>query len=338
MLSFKQTSTSSKTTSLALGFLTALLAVVALFPAAAVAAPPEPAEPPQLAIEPSSYDFGLQPLNWGSREAWFQLRNVGTETLHVGSPEIAGPGQEAFWADYSPCYGSYLGPGESCSVRVYFGPHDAVEYIARFKVNVDAYSFTADLAGTGGRASFAPSSNSTDFGVAKVGAAGTTREIAIANTGNMPGGVFIAVIAGGAIGSFQILDEDCTGVELAPRATCTLQVRFQPQSEGVKKAMLGLFGESEGPTPIVLTGVGSAPDPASPAIAGSGGATAGAAPIVVVVDRGAAERRAAIHRAKTAHRTARRARVRRLRARRAQTRERHLRHRARRALLSARGG
>jgi hypothetical protein len=242
-----------------------ILAVMAVRPLAGLAAPVEPpAEPeaPQLAIEPGSHDFGLLPLNWGSRETSFTLRNVGSEALQVGSPQIVGPGQEAFWADYSPCYGSNLQPGESCSVRVYFGPHDAVEYTAQLRVGVGSYSFGADLAGTGGRATFAPSSNPTDFGVAKVGSAGTTRQIEITNTGNMPGGMFIAVIAGGAIGSFQILDENCTGVELVPAATCTVQVRFQPISEGVKKATLGLFGEGEGPTPIVLTGVGTAPDPA----------------------------------------------------------------------------
>jgi Abnormal spindle-like microcephaly-assoc'd, ASPM-SPD-2-Hydin len=229
-------------------------------PTAGLAAP-ESAEPPQLAIEPGSYDFGLQPLNWGTRETWFQLRNVGTETLQVGAPEVAGSGHEAFWADYSSCYGSYLNPGEACSVRVYFSPDDAVEYTAQYRVSVGSYSFAADLTGTGGRASFSPDSSPTDFGVVPVGSAGATREIAVTNTGNMPGGVFIAVIAGGAIGSFQLLDENCTGVELAPGATCTLQVRFQPVSEGVKKAMLGLFGDNEGPTPIVLTGVGSAPEP-----------------------------------------------------------------------------
>ncbi|HSR93548.1 MAG TPA: choice-of-anchor D domain-containing protein [Solirubrobacterales bacterium] len=260
----------------------AFLAAIALRPADGLAAPVEPAEPPQLAIVPGSYDFGLQPLNGGSRETSFQLRNTGSEAFQVGSPEIAGPGREVFWTGYSPCYGSFLQPGESCSVQVYFGPRDAVEYAAQFRVSVGAYSFGADLAGTGGRASFSPDSNPTDFGVAKVGSAGTTREIFVTNTGNMPGGVFIAVIAGGAIGSFQILDESCTGVELVPAATCTLQIRFQPVSEGVKKAMLGLFGESEGPTPIVLTGVGTAPDPApavDPAPPAAAGSSVGASPV-----------------------------------------------------------
>jgi len=258
-----------------------ILAVMAVRPLASLAAPVEPpAEPeaPQLVIEPGSYDFGLLPLNWGSRETNFTLRNAGAEAFQVGSPEIVGPGHEAFCADYSPCYGSNLQPGESCSVRVYFGPRDAVEYAAQFKVSVGTYSFAVDLAGTGGRATFVPSSNPTDFGVAKVGSAGVTREIEVTNTGNMPGGMFIAVIAGGAIGSFQILDENCTGVELVPAATCTLQVRFQPVSEGVKKATLGLFGEGEGPTPTVLTGVGVAPDPVSaPAAASPAGSAIAAA-------------------------------------------------------------
>jgi hypothetical protein len=265
MPSIRHSSKPARTPIVLLAMVFTILAVMAVRPLAGLAAPLEPPaepEPPQLAIEPDHYDFGLQPLNWGSRETNFTLRNVGSEAFQVGSPQIVGPGQEAFWADYSPCYGSNLQPGESCSVRVYFGPHDAVEYSAQFRVSVGSYSFSANLTGTGGRATFTPDSNPTDFGVAKVGSAGVTREIQVTNTGNMPGGMFIAVIAGGAIGSFQILDENCTGVELVPAATCTLQVRFQPASEGVKKATLGLFGEGEGPTPIVLTGVGTVPDPA----------------------------------------------------------------------------
>ncbi len=267
MPSLRHSSKPARTPIVLLAMLFTILAVMAVRPLAGLAAPIEP-EAPQLAIEPDHYDFGLLPLNWGSRETNFTLRNAGSEAFQLGWPEIAGPGQEAFWTNYSPCYGSYLQPGQSCSVQVYFGPHDAVEYAAQFKVGVGSYSFSADLTGTGGRATFTPDSNPTDFGVAKVGSAGVTREIQVSNTGNMPGGAFIAVVAGGAIGSFQILDENCTGVELMPAATCTLQVRFQPLSEGVKKAMLGLFGEGDGPTPIVLTGVGTAPDPAPAAVAG----------------------------------------------------------------------
>jgi hypothetical protein len=257
-----------------------LLAVIAVRPAAGLAAPVDPLEPPQLAFEPGSYDFGLQPLNWGAAQTTFQLRNTGSEAFQVGSPEFSGSGSGAFWTGNSNCYGTFLQPGEACYAQIYFGPGDAIEYVAQFRVSVGSYSFAADLTGTGGRAVLAPASASTDFGVAKVGSAGTTREIAVTNVGNIPGGAFIAVVAGGAVGSFQLLDENCTGVELVPAATCTLQVRFQPLSEGVKKATLGLFGDSDGSAQMVLTGVGSAPDPpaAGPSAGGAAPAAAGAAP------------------------------------------------------------
>ncbi len=283
MSSLRHSSKPSRIPIVLLAMVFTVLAVMAVRPLAGLAAPVEPpAEPeaPQLVIEPGSYDFGLQPLNWGSRETSLQLRNAGSEAFQLGWPEIVGPGHEAFWTNSSPCFGSYLQPGESCSVGVYFGPHDAIEYAAQFKVSFGSSSFSADLTGIGGRAAFTPASNPTDFGVAKVGSAGVTREIQVTNTGNMPGGMFIAVIAGGAIGSFQILDENCTGIEIAPAGTCTVQVRFQPLSEGVKKATLGLFGESEGPMPLILTGVGSAPDPVSGAAPGPAafGAASTAAP------------------------------------------------------------
>jgi hypothetical protein len=239
--------------------------VAALSPAAALAAPEEPPTepaPPQLAFEPGSYDFGLQQVNAGSSQANLQLRNVGSEPAQVNSLELSGPGTEAFWFN-SNCFGANLQPNETCSVQAYFSPHEMSEYAVQLRADSGPYSFTANLTGEGGRAIFEPASNPTDFGVAAVGSAGTTREISLSNAGNLPGGVFIAVIAGGAVGSFQLLDENCTGHPLAPRATCTLQVRFRPLSEGVKTATLGLFGEQEGGTEISLTGVGTAPETAA---------------------------------------------------------------------------
>jgi hypothetical protein len=273
MPSLRQKSKSAKTTFIVIGFAIAFLATMAVRPVASLAAPPEPVEPPQLVFEPDHYDFGMQPLSWGATQTTFQLRNVGSEAFQIGSPQISGSGSSAFWTGNSNCYGSFLQPGEACYAQIYFGPNDAIDFAAQFSVNVDSYSFSADLSGTGGRAILTPAAGSTDFGVAKVGSAGTTREIEIANAGNMPGGAFIAVIAGGAVGSFQLVDENCTGIELVPAATCTLQVHFQPVSEGVKKATLGLFGDSDGGTQVVLTGVGGAPDlaPAERVNLGAGG-------------------------------------------------------------------
>ena len=110
-----------------------------------------------------------------------------------------------------------------------------------------------------GRSS-APVSDPTSFGAVAVGSAGVTKTIEITNRGNYPGGAFIAIIAGGAIGSFHLLDENCTGIPLSPEATCSLLVNFQPLSTGVKTARLGLFGDSDGGSQITLTGIGTEPE------------------------------------------------------------------------------
>lgn len=280
MPSIKHKSKPARTAPVLFAVLFTLLAVIAVRPAAGLAAPVEPAEPepPQLSFDPDSYDFGLQSVNSGASTG-IQLRNTGSEAVQVNSVEITGPDSGVFGAN-TGCPGMMLQPGDSCFIQVYFNPHETAEYSAQLRASAGSYSFSADLSGTGGRAILEPDSNPADFGVAKVGSFGATREIEIVNSGNMPGGVFIAVVSGGAVGSYQLLDEDCTGYMIAPAATCAIQVRFRPLSEGVKKATLSLFGESDGGTQIVLTGVGTAsdqPDSAPSGAASSSGAGAAAA-------------------------------------------------------------
>jgi len=237
-----------------------LCAAMLVVPAAGVAAPSEgeggpPA--PQLTFEPGSYDFGLQQVNRGG-EAGLQLRNDGEVAAPVNLLELVGPGTNVFWINGSgtSCYGAILQPGESCWVQIGFNPNDTNVYTAQLRVSTEGTDFTAGLSGEGGRSEIGPAVDPTNFGAAVVGSAGVTRAIEVTNRGNYPGAAFIAVIAGGAIGSFHLLDENCTGVPLGPEASCTLLVNFQPLSSGVKTARLGLFGDSEGGGQVTLTGIG----------------------------------------------------------------------------------
>ena len=242
--------------------LTLCVAMLAL-PAAGVAAPleePPLEEPalPQLAFEPGSYDFGLRQVNNNASQAYLQLRNNGAAVAPVYSLEITGPGSSAFWLGQSNCFGANLNPGEACTVQVNFGPSDATEYAVQLRASSErGTSFSAGLSGEGGRAIVAPVVDPTNFGAAAVGSPGVTRTIEVVNSGNYPGGAFIAIIAGGAIGSFHLLDENCTGFQLSPGASCTLLVNFRPLSTGVKTARLGLFGDSEGGGQATLTGIGT---------------------------------------------------------------------------------
>jgi hypothetical protein len=246
-------------TTLVLG---ALLATMAIFPATGLAAPEGGEEPqPQLAFEPGGYDFGLRQVDSGGDQANFQLRNIGAGEVRIDTVNIAGAGAEAFWLGYDNCGGQTLQPGQTCSAGVNFNPHAATAYSAQLQANAGGQLFTAGLSGSGGRAEVGTAANPTDFGVAKVGSEGTIHEITVSNSGNLPAGFFIAVISGGAVGSYQLLDENCTGHLLMPSSSCTVQVRFQPLSMGVKMATLSLFGDQDGGAQIGLTGVGAEPDP-----------------------------------------------------------------------------
>ncbi len=243
----------------------ALCALLLAFGASASAAPEggegEPPQP-QLGFEPASYDFGLQQV-YGTSQATLQLRNVGTVPAPVNALDLNG-GSGAFWINGTgtSCYGRSLEPGESCSVQVVFNPYEAEPFSAQLRAYSDGGTlFTAAIHGEGGRPRLAPTVDPTNFGSVPVGSPGVTHTIDVTNFGNYPAGAFIAVIAGGAVGSFQLLDENCSGVPITPGATCNLVVRFQPLSSGAKTARLGLFGDSDGGAQITLTGVGVDPGP-----------------------------------------------------------------------------
>ena len=261
MFSLRSNSESARIAS-AITLVVAVCLLLAAIPALASAAPAEGEEPvaPQLAFEPGSYDFGLHEANRENTQNNFQLRNVGSVAAPIYSLQIAGSGSGAFWIGNSDCYGRTLEPGETCSVQVSFNPYDVAPFSAQLRAeSAAATTFTAELSGEGGRPELTAATNPTNFGSAPVGAGGVTKTIDVTNKGNMPGGAFIAVISGGAVGSFHLLDENCTGIPLSPEATCNLQVSFDPISTGAKTARLFLVGDGDGGVQISLTGIGLEP-------------------------------------------------------------------------------
>ncbi len=217
---------------------------------------------PQLTISPGSYDFGLVPTNQGNSSAGFQITNSGEAFVQLGSVGIAGPDSGNFWTSGGDCWaGRRLEPGESCSQQVSFNAWEPVSYEAELRAEANGSGFAATLTGSGGRPQLEPAANPVEVGTATVGGTPTTQTIVLTNNGNLAGGYYIAVIAGGDIGSFQIVSEDCTGEPIAPGASCSVEVRFAPQKAGVRTARLALFGESEGGTMVALRGEGLEPPP-----------------------------------------------------------------------------
>jgi hypothetical protein len=216
---------------------------------------------PELAFEPTSYDFGLQRVNAGGNQTNLQLRNTGAASLQVNSLDIIGPGSGSFWTGFSNCYGPALQPNDTCSVQVNFNPNDTILYAAQLRATTNGVSFTADVSGTGGRPVVTGSPSPADFGSAAVGGGEVTRTITFTNSGDLPAGFFVAIISGGDVGSFRLLDENCTTSQLDPSESCTAQVSFRPAGAGVKSAQLSLIGNQDEGTGVILTGVGVTPHP-----------------------------------------------------------------------------
>jgi hypothetical protein len=211
---------------------------------------------PQLTYGPVSLDFGIQRVN-ENRSEGLQVTNSGEAAVRIGSSGVEGVDSGNFWTSSSDCYGGRrLDVGESCFMQVNFNPWQAKDYEATVTTYAAGIPFSAALSGTGGEAMLAPASNPVEFGSAAVGGEGSERTIVLSNEGNLAGAYFIAVIAGGDVGSFQLIDENCTGEAIAPGATCAATVRFDPIGVGPKIARLALFGESGGGTMVFLKGEG----------------------------------------------------------------------------------
>lgn len=229
---------------------------------------------PQLSYNPASLDFGIQRVNEG-RSQNLQVTNTGEAAVRIGSTGIEGKDSGNFWTSYNDCWnGRRLEVGESCSIQVYFNPWQIAEYEAAVTAYAAGVPFSTSLRGTGGEALLAPAENPVEFGSAAVGGDGSVRTITLTNEGNLGGAYFIAVIAGGDVGSFNLIDENCTGEPVAPGATCIARVRFEPLASGAKTARLALFGESGGGTMVLLHGEGEAASPTEEAGSGQGAAVA----------------------------------------------------------------
>jgi hypothetical protein len=212
---------------------------------------------PQLTFSPPSYDFGMQRVS-ETRSQYLQVFNSGEATVQLNNFEING-GAGAFWTGNSDCFSHQIEPGQSCNVEVNFSPQDAVSYTAELRAVTNGYGFTAALSGTGGRANIEATPNPADFGALTVGASSVAQTITITNSGNIPAGFFIGIVAGGDSASFQLLSENCTGAELMPSSSCTAHVRFRPQDAGPKAAYMAFFGDNDGGAMVGLKGEGVAP-------------------------------------------------------------------------------
>lgn len=99
-----------------------------------------------------------------------------------------------------------------------------------------------------------------DLGQQRVATTGDPSEVLVTNVGERPMVVSMVVVTGAAAEDFALVAEECSGVTVAPGATCSASVGFTPREMGTREAALEVHGElANSPAGLSLVGTGVAP-------------------------------------------------------------------------------
>ena len=220
---------------------------------------------PELIFEPGAYDFGLVEMHSGGPRTNFTLRNTGAASVQLSNLGVTGPDANEFYTPNSNCPGSTLSPGSTCSVEVQFDANEEGSFAAAVTIQAGGSDFQAPLTGRAASPQVEASPSPLAFGPTSVGSR-QVREVTVTNTGELPVGFYIALVSGGDIGNFHILEESCTSNVFAgnprifePGESCAAKVAFEPTGVGADSATISFFGFGEGALQVPVEGTGVAP-------------------------------------------------------------------------------
>ena len=221
--------------------------------------------PAEVAFEPGEYDFGLIETHSGGPRTNFTLRNTGAASVQLSNLEISGPDAGEFWIPSSNCWGSMLSPGSTCAVEVQFNANNVGSYSAAVAIQAGGVGFLAPLTARAENPKVTASPSPLVFGPTPVGSR-QVEEVTLSNTGHLPVAFFIALVSGGDIGSFHLLEENCTSDVFAgrprifePGESCSAKIAFEPTVVGTKAATVSFFGGGEGALQVPVQGEAVAP-------------------------------------------------------------------------------
>ena len=205
-----------------------------------------------LLLSPTGFDFGGQPADGTAGDfAHFELSSVGETAGKVLGVELVGADPGEFEITTDTCSGTTLPNGEHCEVTVAFAPHSegAKSALLEITSNSNGGPLSASLEGVGlGLPTGTISPLEHDFGEVLVGGESAAQDFTVENTGDAPLQVDGATLVGAEAGQFELDEESCDGIELAPDETCQLSVTFAPTAGGAHTA--GIEIQSDAATTI----------------------------------------------------------------------------------------
>ena len=224
----------------------------------------------ELAISPSSHDFGGLAVGSEGPGQAFVLESTGNVPVTISSLNIAGADEDEFLVYDEDCFAVELEPTQTCEVEVGFEPLSIGAKVAELRIgsNDPDSPATAALSGTGlanPGVEFGPSSLS--FGELTAGEGPSApRTVTIESTGTTPLEIDGVGITGLDHEQFDVTGagSDCAEAVLAPGETCEVSVVFDPVSAGTFSASAEV--SSNGPlVTVALAGTGlEKPEPPPP--------------------------------------------------------------------------
>lgn len=270
------------------GFVTAF-DVVDVTDLSAFLADPAATPTPLPAIDPLVLRLAA-PLGASSPAVVVSVRNDGAAPLRLAADPIGISGTDgvAFSVSALTCAPqALLSPATSCQFELRYAPRQAVASLAQLIVRYDTIAQPTSIVLAGvpqSRARFTHSVSALAFAARPIGASAPVQSVRVFNAGTAPLAVAERRVDGTSATDF-VLQGCAAGAVLAPGASCSIDVEFNPSAAGARSATLTLASpDAVESMTVTLSGAGIAavatpsppPAPPPPAVpptsAGGGGA------------------------------------------------------------------
>jgi hypothetical protein len=205
---------------------------------------------PVASLNPTSLNFGAQPVGTTSATQTITLSNTGNDAMAISSITSSGD-----FAETNAC-GATLAAGANCSISVTFTPATTGSRPGLITItdNASGSPQNVSLTGTGTAPSATLSPASLAFGGQFVGTKSAAQTTTLSNTGNAP----LTISAITSTGNFA--ETNTCGTTLAAGASCSINVTFTPTAVGTRSGSVTVADNASGsPHSVSLTGTGTAP-------------------------------------------------------------------------------
>jgi hypothetical protein len=207
-----------------------------------------------ISLSPSSLNFGIQVVGTQSPAQKVTLTNTGKIALTISSIAVTGTDKTDF-VQQNNC-GKGLAPGASCTIGVAFTPTQLGPRTAAVTItdNVVGSPQSVPLSGfgvtSGPNATLSPTSLA--FSTQLVGTTSPSQPVTLTNYGSQT-----LHITGGSISSDFGQTDNCSA-NLAPAASCTINVTFTPRQRGTRNGTLSIKDNApNSPQTVSLQGTGT---------------------------------------------------------------------------------